>query len=55
MTAPRTEKEWDVFRRQINAQLDEYELAVRDAQAWWRAYQERNKGFRAMRRKAAND
>ncbi len=55
MTKPRTEEEWDVFRRQIETQIEEYEHAVRDAEAWWRAYQERNKGFRAMRRKAAND
>lgn len=54
MTAPRTEEEWDVFRRQIEAQLQEYEQAVRDAKHWWHAYQERNKGFRAMRRKSVN-
>lgn len=54
MTTPRTEAEWDIFRRQIEAQLKEYEDAVRDAEAWWRAYQERNRGFRAIRRKAAN-
>ncbi len=54
MTALRTEDEWDVFRRQIEVQLSEYEQAVRDAESWWRAYQEHNKGFRAMRRKAVN-
>ena len=51
MTISRTEEEWDIFRRQIEAQLDEYEQAVREAHAWWRSYQERNKGFRAVKRK----
>lgn len=55
MTTPRTEDEWDVFRRQLEAQLEEYEHAVREAGEWWSEWKRRNKGFRCKRNVAHPD
>ncbi len=42
-------RNWEVFKRQIAIQLDEYEHAVGDAAEWWAQWKERNRGFRCKR------
>lgn len=44
------DERWEIFRRQIEVQLSEYEVAVSEAAEWWRSYQRRSKLFRAVKR-----
>lgn len=44
-----TEYEMEVFKRQIEIQIEEYSDAVSAAQAWWNGWKERISGFRCKR------
>lgn len=49
-----TEQEIEAMKRNIDAQLDEYEKAIGDAVIWYRAWKARQpKGFRGLKTKAA--
>lgn len=44
-----TQEEWDLFRRQIEVQIEEYYAAVMAALAWWNGRKQRKSGFRCKR------
>lgn len=45
-----SDAEIERIKRSVEAQLDEYEVAIRSASDWWQGWRNRRRGFRAKRR-----
>ncbi len=45
-----SDEKWAAWRADVERQLADYELAVQEADAWFREWKHRNSGFRCRRR-----